>query len=76
MRNNERALEPVFRALTHINMGAALAMVLWIFWSGTQIVSGRWEVPIPPASHTPTTSTPAPCPVHGSVAIPFSRSLT
>ncbi len=34
--------ERVVRAMTHAVIGVALGMVLWIGWSGVQVVSGEW----------------------------------
>lgn len=55
-------IEPVMRAMTHLNIGAAIALLAWILWSGQQIV--RSDVPVvvrsfptqlvlPHAVHTP-----------------------
>lgn len=37
-------LEKAMRAMTHLNIGAAIAMFAWILWSGQQIVNG--DVPV------------------------------
>jgi len=33
------------RVMTHLNIGAALAMVAWTAWSGTAVVTGQITVP-------------------------------
>lgn len=33
-------LERLMRAMTHLNIGAAIAMLAWVFWSGLQVVAG------------------------------------
>lgn len=69
MRSIDPTLERVFRTLTHINIGAAMGMVLWILWSGLQVASGAWEVSPPQRPTLPQMQThpTAPCPVHGAV---------
>ncbi|MFN3734345.1 hypothetical protein [Comamonas testosteroni] len=37
-------LEKAMRAMTHLNIGAAIAMFAWILWSGQQMVHG--DVPV------------------------------
>lgn len=72
MSRQTPVMERVFRAITHINIGASLGMVAWMMWSGTQIVTGQWEIPHPPALSTPQPASPskgAPCPVHGSLSV-------
>lgn len=34
-------IERVMRAMTHINIGAALGLVAWVLWSGWQVVTGQ-----------------------------------
>lgn len=41
-------IERVMRAMTHINIGAALGLAAWVLWSGWQVVAGH----VRPA-HTP-----------------------
>ncbi|MBB2776538.1 UNVERIFIED_ORG: hypothetical protein HNP28_001853 [Comamonas terrigena] len=49
-------LEKAMRAMTHLNIGAAIAMFAWILWSGQQIVHGN--VPVASRS-TSAASAPA-----------------
>lgn len=41
-------IETMMKAMTHLNIGAAIAMLAWILWSGLAILSGD----IPAARHT------------------------
>jgi hypothetical protein len=34
-------IERVMRAMTHINIGAALGLAAWVLWSGWQVVTGQ-----------------------------------
>lgn len=34
-------IERVMRVMTHINIGAALALAAWVLWSGWQVVTGQ-----------------------------------
>lgn len=34
----------MLRGMTHLNVGAAIAMLLWIIWSGVSVVSGERPV--------------------------------
>jgi len=57
-------LERVMRVMTHVNVGAALGMLAWLAWSGTQLVTGqikpeRWT---PPASVAPVDTAPVAAP--------------
>lgn len=51
-------LEKAMRALTHLNIGAAIAIFAWILWSGQQIVHG--DVPVAPRSTSATSAPPKP----------------
>lgn len=49
-------LEKAMRAMTHLNIGAAIAMFAWILWSGQQIVHG--DVPVAPRSTSAASAPP------------------
>ncbi len=34
-------IERVMRAMTHINIGAALGLIAWVLWTGWQVVTGQ-----------------------------------
>ena len=34
-------IERVMRAMTHLNIGAALGLAAWLLWSGWQVVTGQ-----------------------------------
>jgi hypothetical protein len=59
-------IERVMRVMTHLNIGLALGMGVWIAWSGVLVVNGEW--PMRRSVPTPsTTSAPGP------TAYPHSR---
>ena len=41
-----KTIERVMRAMTHLNIGATLAMGAWILWSGHEVVVGDWPKPV------------------------------
>ncbi|MDY0105412.1 MAG: hypothetical protein WBA58_15155 [Giesbergeria sp.] len=51
-------LEKAMHAMTHLNIGAAIAMFAWILWSGQQIVRG--DAPVAPLSTTAASAEPQP----------------
>lgn len=51
-------LEKAMRAMTHLNIGAAIAMFAWILWSGQQIVRG--DVPVAPRFTSAASAQPKP----------------
>ncbi len=53
-----RTIERMMRVMTHLNIGTALGMVLWVGWSGLQIVNGN--VPAQRIERPDATATPAP----------------
>jgi len=34
-------IERVMRIMTHVNIGASLGLVVWVLWSGWQVVTGQ-----------------------------------
>ncbi|RVT51426.1 hypothetical protein [Rubrivivax albus] len=58
-------LERVMRVMTHVNIGAALGLVVWLAWSGAQVVTGQIAPArlAPPASVSPVDMAPVVAPV-------------
>lgn len=50
--------EKAMRTMTHLNIGAAIAMFAWILWSGQQIIRG--DVPVAHRTTAPTSDLPQP----------------
>lgn len=64
-------MERTMRVMTHLNIGATLATAAWVIGSGTQVVSGQWQIPrsagplaLPVAATTATTAAATASPPH------------
>jgi hypothetical protein len=55
--------DPVVRLLkfmTHLNIGAAIGMFTWLFWSGWHVVTAQIEPPVPARAPTSALAQPQP----------------
>lgn len=55
-------IENVMKAMTHLNIGAAIAMLAWILWSGQHIMRGDVPAAVRYASVQTAKPTAAPAP--------------
>lgn len=56
-----RVIEVMMRGMPHLNIGAAIAMLSWIVWSGVSLVNGERpvkRVATAPGTHSSTIQAP------------------